>query len=128
MSVMVVYIAGFYNRVMIFLACQSQLTMERLANGPLRKVLGMMMQWMDRLASAKRARYAMPMLQAGDLTDGPFAGILKSLSGLQAARVMTVLNDYFRHMTHAITQHHERVAEFVGDCLLALFGALEPNP
>jgi class 3 adenylate cyclase len=39
-----------------------------------------------------------------------------------------VLNDYFRHMTLAIGRHHGHVTEFVGDGLLALFGALEPNP
>lgn len=39
-----------------------------------------------------------------------------------------ILNDYFRHMSHAINQHHGHVTEFVGDGLLALFGALEPNP
>lgn len=47
---------------------------------------------------------------------------------LDPAVTVTILNDYFRHMTHAITQHHGLVTEFVGDGLLALFGALEPNP
>jgi adenylate cyclase len=39
-----------------------------------------------------------------------------------------ILNDYFRHMNQAIARHHGHVTEFVGDGLLALFGALEPNP
>jgi adenylate cyclase len=39
-----------------------------------------------------------------------------------------ILNNYFRHMTLAITRHHGHVTEFVGDGLLALFGAMEPNP
>jgi len=39
-----------------------------------------------------------------------------------------ILNDYFGHMNRAIARHHGHVTEFVGDGLLALFGALEPNP
>ena len=41
---------------------------------------------------------------------------------------VSILNEYFRHMTRAITRHHGHVTEFVGDGLLALFGAMEPNP
>jgi adenylate cyclase len=39
-----------------------------------------------------------------------------------------VLNGYFEAMTQAIAAHHGRVNQFMGDGLLALFGALEPNP
>lgn len=39
-----------------------------------------------------------------------------------------ILNDYFGHMNRAISRHHGHVTEFVGDGLLALFGALEANP
>ena len=47
---------------------------------------------------------------------------------LDPAVTVGILNDYFRHMTVAIGQHHGHVTEFVGDGLLALFGALEANP
>lgn len=47
---------------------------------------------------------------------------------LDPAVTVKLLNDYFRHMTAAITRHHGHVTEFVGDGLLALFGALESNP
>ncbi len=47
---------------------------------------------------------------------------------LDPAVTVTLLNDYFRHMTEAITRHHGHVTEFVGDGLLALFGAMEANP
>jgi class 3 adenylate cyclase len=47
---------------------------------------------------------------------------------LDPALTVRILNDYFRHMTEAIVRHHGHVTEFVGDGLLALFGALEPNP
>lgn len=44
--------------------------------------------------------------------------------------VVTVelLNGYFAQMIAAIEQHHGHVTELVGDGLLALFGAMEPNP
>ncbi len=47
---------------------------------------------------------------------------------LDPALTVTVLNDYFRRMEEAVTRHHGQVTELVGDGLLALFGALEPNP
>ena len=39
-----------------------------------------------------------------------------------------ILNDYFERMTRAIEAHRGHVAKFIGDGLLALFGAIEPNP
>jgi adenylate cyclase len=47
---------------------------------------------------------------------------------LDPAVTVSILNDYFSHMTIAIGHHHGHVTEFVGDGLLALFGALEANP
>ena len=47
---------------------------------------------------------------------------------LDPAVAVRILNDYFGHMTVAITHHHGHVTEFVGDGLLALFGAMETNP
>jgi class 3 adenylate cyclase len=47
---------------------------------------------------------------------------------LDPAVTVSILNDYFRHMIQAINRHHGHVTELVGDGLLALFGALEPNP
>ncbi len=47
---------------------------------------------------------------------------------LDPASTVTVLNDYFQHMDTAIRRHHGHITELVGDGLLALFGALEPNP
>jgi len=42
--------------------------------------------------------------------------------------MLQILNGYFREMSQAVTAHHGRVTELIGDGLLALFGALEPNP
>ena len=47
---------------------------------------------------------------------------------LDPAITVTILNDYFQHMSEAIGRHHGHINELVGDGLLALFGALEPNP
>ncbi len=47
---------------------------------------------------------------------------------LDAALTVTILNGYFDHMSHAIAAHHGHLTEVVGDGLLALFGAVEPNP
>lgn len=47
---------------------------------------------------------------------------------LDSEQMVPILNGYFRCMSEAITEHHGRVTELTGDGLLALFGALEPNP
>lgn len=47
---------------------------------------------------------------------------------LDPAVTVRVLNDYFRRMNAVIGRHHGHINELVGDGLLALFGALEPNP
>jgi class 3 adenylate cyclase len=47
---------------------------------------------------------------------------------LDPAVTVKILNDYFSHMQRAIVRHHGHVTEFVGDGLLALLGALKPNP
>jgi adenylate cyclase len=42
--------------------------------------------------------------------------------------LVRILNGYFERMSAAISSHRGHVAKFIGDGLLALFGALEPNP
>jgi adenylate cyclase len=39
-----------------------------------------------------------------------------------------ILNGYFARMSRAITEHQGHVSKFIGDGILALFGALGPNP
>ena len=41
---------------------------------------------------------------------------------------MRLLGGYFTAMSEAITSHHGQVTRFIGDGLMALFGALETNP
>ncbi len=47
---------------------------------------------------------------------------------LEPEVLVTILNGYFRRMSHVITEHRGHVAKFIGDGLMALFGVLEPNP
>jgi adenylate cyclase len=42
--------------------------------------------------------------------------------------LVRILNGYFERMSRAITDHRGHVAKFIGDGILALFGALEANP
>ena len=42
--------------------------------------------------------------------------------------LVRVLNGYFDRMSQAITEHRGHVSTFIGDGILALFGALAPNP
>ena len=42
--------------------------------------------------------------------------------------LMRILNGYFECMSRAITEHRGHVSTFIGDGILALFGALRPNP
>lgn len=42
--------------------------------------------------------------------------------------LVRILNGYFERMSRAITDHRGHVSTFIGDGVLALFGALEPNP
>jgi class 3 adenylate cyclase len=42
--------------------------------------------------------------------------------------LLRILNGYFERMSRAITDNRGHVSTFVGDGILALFGALRPNP
>jgi adenylate cyclase len=47
---------------------------------------------------------------------------------VEPAQLVEILNGYFEHMTRAIREHRGYVSTLLGDGILALFGALEPNP
>ena len=47
---------------------------------------------------------------------------------LEPPVLVRVLNGYFERMSHAISEHRGHVSTFIGDGILALFGALAPNP
>ncbi len=42
--------------------------------------------------------------------------------------LLRILNGYFERMSRAITEHRGHVSALIGDGMLALFGALEPDP
>lgn len=42
--------------------------------------------------------------------------------------LVRILNGYFERMSRAISEHRGHVSTFIGDGILALFGALTPNP
>jgi class 3 adenylate cyclase len=47
---------------------------------------------------------------------------------LDAELLVDVLNDHCRRMSRVVSDHRGHVAKFIGDGLMALFGAHEPNP
>ena len=47
---------------------------------------------------------------------------------LEPAVLARVLNGYFQRMSDAIHEHRGHVAHFLGDGIVAYFGALQPNP
>jgi class 3 adenylate cyclase len=47
---------------------------------------------------------------------------------LDPALLVQILNGYFEEMSRAITTHRGHVSKFIGDGIMALFGALDPNP
>ena len=46
----------------------------------------------------------------------------------EPSELVELLNGYYAQMSAAIEDHHGHVSTFLGDGMLALFGALEPNP
>jgi class 3 adenylate cyclase len=55
-------------------------------------------------------------------------GFTSMCDRLDPMDTVRILNGYFQCMSEAITRHHGRITELIGDGLLALFGALGPNP
>jgi adenylate cyclase len=47
---------------------------------------------------------------------------------LSPERLVEILNEYFVRMSRVIEEHRGHVSKFIGDGLMALFGALERNP
>ena len=47
---------------------------------------------------------------------------------MEPALLVRILNGYFERMSQAVTEHRGHVSTFLGDGVLALFGALQPNP
>lgn len=55
-------------------------------------------------------------------------GFTKLSESLDPEILVEILNDYFSRMSRVISDHRGHVSKFIGDGILALFGALEHNP
>ena len=55
-------------------------------------------------------------------------GFTQLTEQLEPGALMRLLGGYFTAMSEAITSHHGHVTRFIGDGLMALFGALDTNP
>jgi class 3 adenylate cyclase len=55
-------------------------------------------------------------------------GFTAMSDGLDPAALVRVLNGYFAAMSRAISAHRGHVSKFMGDGIMALFGAPDPNP
>jgi adenylate cyclase len=56
------------------------------------------------------------------------AGFTALSESLEPNVLVGVLNGYFERMSDAISNHRGYVSTFIGDGLLAFFGAIDPNP
>jgi len=56
------------------------------------------------------------------------AGFTALCEGLEPSVLVRILNGYFEAMSQAITDHNGLVSTLIGDGILALFGAIAPNP
>ncbi len=55
-------------------------------------------------------------------------GFTALAESVEPAVLVRIVNGYFQRMSDAITDHRGHVSTFIGDGVLALFGALAPNP
>ncbi len=55
-------------------------------------------------------------------------GFTPLAESVEPTTLVRILNGYFERMSRAITDQRGYVSTFIGDGILALFGALEPNP
>jgi class 3 adenylate cyclase len=53
-------------------------------------------------------------------------GFTKRGEGMQPERLVSMLNQYFSAMAEVVHKHHGTVDKFIGDGLMAFFGAPEP--
>ena len=69
-----------------------------------------------------------PQMRSVTVLFADLIGFTKMCGKIEPEKVVQILNGYFRCMSEALSQHHGRVTEFMGDGMLALFGALRHNP
>ena len=85
----------------------------------------------QRLIDANAAGGADPMVPERKVATALFADLVgyTALSErLEPAALARVLNGYYQRVSDAIHEHRGHVSTFLGDGILAYFGALQPNP
>ena len=55
-------------------------------------------------------------------------GFTALCEAVEPSVLVKILNGYFERMSRAISDHRGHVSTFIGDGILAFFGALKPNP
>jgi hypothetical protein len=78
----------FYNRVSTLIACPPETKFERLANGPVGRLMGLAMPWLRKLRIGKRNAPSARLPATAELVAGRFGPILAPLAGLPAGAVM----------------------------------------
>jgi class 3 adenylate cyclase len=56
------------------------------------------------------------------------AGFTELSDRLEPAVLVRILNGYYQRMSDAIDEHRGQVGSYIGDGIVAYFGALQPNP
>ncbi len=86
----VISLGCFYNRVSTLLACPPEQKFERMASGPFRWLLALMIQMMKKFGPGKPAEV---VLDQASLAAGPFGAVVAPLAGLRAGSVMKAALD-----------------------------------
>ena len=77
--------------------------------------------WAAVLTAVVTAAFALVSIMAPEIAE-------TALLSVDPTVLVRILNGYFERMSRAITDHRGHLSTLIGDGILALFGALEPNP
>jgi alkylhydroperoxidase family enzyme len=80
--------ACFYNRIGVLTACPPERAFERLANGPIGRVVGVVTPLVRQLTTLTWQRRPLSQDDELALASGPFGRIVSALAGLPAANLM----------------------------------------
>lgn len=77
----------FYNRISTLIACPPELGFERMANGPLGKLMGIAAPLVRAFSSRRKPAPSGPV-DAASLSAGPFGPVVATLAGLPGATII----------------------------------------
>jgi alkylhydroperoxidase family enzyme len=78
----------FYNRIGILMACPPEAGFERMANGLMGRILGLLAPLTIAMMNRQRRGGQPPLLSADELKSGPFGEIVATVAGLPGAAMM----------------------------------------